>query len=47
MNYPFTGFTLAFAAGDRVCMDLVEIPHYYPYPAHGCRQAMPAKYNIY
>jgi cyclomaltodextrinase len=33
MNYPFTGFTLAFAAGDRVCMDLVEIPHYYPYPA--------------
>ena len=33
MNYPFTGATLAFAAGDRVRMDLVEEPHYFPYPA--------------
>ncbi|NMF83834.1 glycoside hydrolase family 13 protein [Nodosilinea sp. P-1105] len=33
MNYPFTGATIAFAAGDRVRMDLVEIPHYFPYPA--------------
>ena len=33
MNYPFTSATLAFAAGDRVRMDLVEIPHYFPYPA--------------
>ena len=33
LNYPFTSATLAFAAGDRVRMDLVEIPHYFPYPA--------------
>ncbi|TVP66330.1 MAG: DUF3459 domain-containing protein [Leptolyngbya sp. LCM1.Bin17] len=33
MNYPFTGSTIAFAAGDRVRMDLVETPHYFPYPA--------------
>lgn len=33
MNYLFTGATIAFAAGDRVQMELVEIPHYYPYPA--------------
>lgn len=33
MNYLFTGPTIAFAAGDRVRMDLVEIPPYYPYPA--------------
>ncbi|MGF1570701.1 MAG: glycoside hydrolase family 13 protein [Nodosilinea sp.] len=33
MNYPFTGPTLAFTAADRVRMDLVERPHYYPYPA--------------
>jgi cyclomaltodextrinase len=33
MNYLFTGPTLAFAAGDRVRMDLVETPHYFPYPA--------------
>lgn len=33
MNYLFTGPTLAFTAGDRVVMDCVEIPPYYPYPA--------------
>jgi cyclomaltodextrinase len=33
MNYPFTSATLAFAAGERVRMDLVEPPHYFPYPA--------------
>lgn len=33
MNYLFTGPTLAFAAGNRVRMDLVEKPHYFPYPA--------------
>lgn len=33
MNYLFTGPSLAFVAGDRVRMDLVEDPHYYPYPA--------------
>lgn len=33
MNYLFTGAAIAFVAGDRVQMDLVEIPHYYPYPA--------------
>ncbi|MBE9137602.1 DUF3459 domain-containing protein [Nodosilinea sp. LEGE 07088] len=33
MNYLFTGPTIAFAAGDRVRMDLVETPHYFPYPA--------------
>ncbi|MEO0456910.1 MAG: glycoside hydrolase family 13 protein [Cyanobacteria bacterium P01_A01_bin.114] len=33
MNYLFTGPTLAFTAGDRIEMPLVEIPDYYPYPA--------------
>lgn len=33
MNYLFTAPTIAFAGGDRVRMDQVEIPHYYPYPA--------------
>ncbi|QQE65970.1 alpha-amylase [Leptolyngbya sp. BL0902] len=33
MNYLFTGPTIAFAAGDRVRMDLAEKPHYFPYPA--------------
>jgi neopullulanase len=33
MNYLFTGPTLAFAAGDRVVQEHVEIPDYYPYPA--------------
>ncbi|MEO0537789.1 MAG: glycoside hydrolase family 13 protein [Cyanobacteria bacterium P01_A01_bin.123] len=33
MNYLFTGPVLAFAAGDRVVMDYVECPDYYPYPA--------------
>ncbi|MFE4107978.1 glycoside hydrolase family 13 protein [Almyronema epifaneia] len=32
MNYLFTGPTLAFTAGDRVVMEYVEEPHYYPYP---------------
>ena len=32
MNYMFTGPTLAFTAGDRVRMDYVESPEYYPYP---------------
>lgn len=33
MNYLFAGPTLAFAAGDRVVMDYVRTPEYYPYPA--------------
>lgn len=33
MNYLFTGPTIAFAAGNRVRMDLVEKPDYFPYPA--------------
>ncbi|MGF1457458.1 MAG: glycoside hydrolase family 13 protein [Leptolyngbyaceae cyanobacterium] len=33
MNYVFTGPTIAFAAGDRVVMEHVESPDYYPYPA--------------
>lgn len=33
MNYRFTAPTLTFVAGDRIRMDLVEQPHYYPYPA--------------
>lgn len=33
MNYLFTGPTIAFTAGDRVRMELVEGPSYYPYPA--------------
>ncbi|NEQ29971.1 MAG: DUF3459 domain-containing protein [Leptolyngbya sp. SIO4C5] len=33
MNYLFTGPTLAFTAGDRVVMEHVEAPEYYPYPA--------------
>ncbi|MEA5450305.1 glycoside hydrolase family 13 protein [Leptolyngbya sp. CCNP1308] len=33
MNYLFTAPTMAFVAGDRIRMDLVEQPHYYPYPA--------------
>ncbi len=33
MNYLFTGPTIAFAAGDRVIMEYVERPDYFPYPA--------------
>ncbi len=33
MNYLFTGPTIAFTAGDRVVMDYVQEPNYYPYPA--------------
>jgi len=33
MNYLFTGPTIAFTAGDRVNMELVEHHEYYPYPA--------------
>ena len=33
MNYLFTGPTLAFVGGDRVQMEYVEVPDYYPYPA--------------
>lgn len=33
MNYLFTGPTIAFSAGDRVQIDLVEGPDYFPYPA--------------
>lgn len=33
MNYLFTAPTIAFTAGDRVVMDLVENHDYYPYPA--------------
>jgi cyclomaltodextrinase / maltogenic alpha-amylase / neopullulanase len=33
MNYLFTAPTIAFTAGDRVAMDLVESRSYRPYPA--------------
>jgi len=33
MNYLFTGPTIAFTAGQRVQMELVEPPPYFPYPA--------------
>lgn len=33
MNYLFTGPTIAFTAGDRVKMEYVEKPDYFPYPA--------------
>jgi cyclomaltodextrinase len=33
MNYLFTGPTIAFTAGDRVKMEYVEAPDYFPYPA--------------
>lgn len=33
MNYLFTAPTIAFTAGERVRMDLVEGLSYYPYPA--------------
>ncbi|MGL5082503.1 MAG: glycoside hydrolase family 13 protein [Microcoleaceae cyanobacterium] len=32
MNYLFTGPTIAFVGGDRVRMELVETPSYFPYP---------------
>jgi len=32
MNYLFTAPTIAFIAGDRVKMELVESPSYFPYP---------------
>ncbi|NEO25931.1 MAG: glycoside hydrolase family 13 protein [Kamptonema sp. SIO4C4] len=32
MNYLFTGPTIAFTGGDRVKLDIVEEPDYYPYP---------------
>jgi cyclomaltodextrinase len=32
MNYPFTSATIAFTAKERVRQDLVELPHYFPYP---------------
>lgn len=33
MNYLFTGPALAFTAKDRIVMELVERPAYFPYPA--------------
>jgi len=33
MNYQFTEATLAFAGGDRILRQHVDIPPYYPYPA--------------
>jgi cyclomaltodextrinase/neopullulanase len=33
MNYLFTAPTIAFTAGERVVMDLVENRDYYPFPA--------------
>ncbi|NJK38962.1 MAG: glycoside hydrolase family 13 protein [Oscillatoriales cyanobacterium RM1_1_9] len=33
MNYLFTAPTIAFTGGDRVRMELVEAPSYFPYPA--------------
>ncbi len=38
MNYLFTSPTIAFTAGDRVIMDYVETPSYYPYPAISARE---------
>ncbi|MEB3357874.1 MAG: alpha-amylase family glycosyl hydrolase [Synechococcales bacterium] len=32
MNYLFTGPTIAFTAGDRVKLEYVEGPEYFPYP---------------
>jgi cyclomaltodextrinase len=50
MNYPFTSATLAFTAGERVRMDLVERPHYYPYPpldAEGYASKIQHLLNLY
>lgn len=33
MNYPLTAANMAFTAAERVRMDLVETPSYFPYPA--------------
>ncbi|KOR37854.1 alpha-amylase [Planktothricoides sp. SR001] len=50
MNYLFTGPTIAFTAGDRVKMELVEHHEYYPYPAldaAGYAQKMQNLLNLY
>jgi cyclomaltodextrinase len=38
MNYLFTSPTIAFTAGDRVNMEYVESPSYYPYPTIDARE---------
>ncbi|VXD24100.1 Cyclomaltodextrinase [Planktothrix paucivesiculata PCC 9631] len=38
MNYLFTAPTIAFTAGDRVKMELVESPSYFPYPALSAKE---------
>jgi len=38
MNYLFTAPTIAFIAGDRVQMELVENPSYFPYPALSAKE---------
>ena len=38
MNYLFTGPTIAFAGGDRVIMEYVEGPGYFPYPALSAKE---------
>lgn len=38
MNYLFTAPTIAFTAGDRVKMELVESPSYFPYPASSAKE---------
>jgi glycosidase len=50
MNYLFTSPTIAFTAGDRVKMELVENHEYYPYPAldaAGYAQKMQDLLNLY
>lgn len=50
MNYLFTGPTIAFAAGDRVQLEHVEIPEYFPYPpldASGYADKMEYLLNLY
>ncbi|WRH68196.1 MAG: glycoside hydrolase family 13 protein [Planktothrix sp. GU0601_MAG3] len=38
MNYLFTAPTIAFSAGNRVKMELVEGPSYFPYPALSAKE---------
>ncbi|MGL5130904.1 MAG: glycoside hydrolase family 13 protein, partial [Planktothrix sp.] len=38
MNYLFTAPTIAFIAGDRVKIELVESPSYFPYPALSAKE---------
>ncbi|EAW39218.1 glycoside hydrolase family 13 protein [Lyngbya sp. PCC 8106] len=46
MNYLFTAPTLAFTGGDRVRMELVEEPSYFPYPALSAREYATQIYEL-